>query len=341
MTDPPFTLFVGIDIAAKTASVAYAEAADAIKPAFDIKQTRKGFAYLKKRLLATGHPPEKTLVVIEATGNYWWRIALALHDAGFVLSVINPARAHYFARAQLKRSKTDHMDAQTLAQLGIAIKLPLWTPPPDIHLKLRQRLAEREDLAKIRAQTLNRLHALKEHPKGVEAVMRRLQDLVDLLTSQIGEIEKELKEVLREDDDWNESARRLLGVKGVGIVTATWLLVVTNNFTSCDEVDQLVSYAGLAPRMRESGTSIKGRRYIGHAGSSQLRKILYMAGFTASQFNPPIQTFYKRLREAGKPHKVAVCAAARKLVRICWAVATKKTEFDPDYQPLQSVPVPV
>jgi transposase len=332
MTNPQFEIFAGIDIAAKTASVAYKKDPGEIEATFDIKQTGKGFGYLKKRLLATGYAPEKILVVIEATGNYWWRLALELHEAGFALSVINPARAHYFALAELKRSKTDHIDAQTLAELGAGVKLPLWSPPPEIHGKLQQRLAEREDLVKMRTQTLNRLHALKHHPKGVESVINRHKDLADLLQKQIDEIEKELAEVLHEDDEWNKSARRLLGVKGVGIVTAAWLLVVTNNFTSCEDGDNLVSYAGLAPRRKESGTSVKGRPYIGYGGSNQLRQILYMASLSASRFNPIIKAFYDNLRERGKAFKVAVCACARKLILMCWAIVTKKTEFDPNYR---------
>lgn len=333
MSEDLYTLFVGIDIAAESASIAYTEDPQTPGPVFDIKQTQKGIEYLKKRLLATKHPPDKTLVVVEATGNYWWKIALALHEAGYRVSVINPARAHYFARALLKRAKTDHLDAQVLAQLAATLKPKLWTPPPEVHGRLLQRLAQREDLVKSRTQALNRLHALRHLPRAEEAVIRRQKELADFLQKQITEIDSELEKVLESDDEWNETARLLLGVKGIGILTAAWLLVVTCNFTSCDTPGQLVSYAGLAPRVRESGTSVNGRRFIGHAGSNLLRKTLFMAALNATQHNPLIQTFYKRLRDRGKSFKVANCACARKLLCICWAVATKKTQFDPFYQP--------
>jgi transposase len=338
MSEPVYTLFVGIDIAMESASVAFLEAADKAETIFDIKQTQKSVEQLIKRLRATKHPPDQTLVVIEATGNYWWQISLALHEAKYCVSVINPARAHYFARALLKRAKTDHIDALTLAQLAEALKPKLWTPPPEVHSKLHQRLAEREDLAKNRTQVLNRLHALRHHPRAEEAVTRRQQELADFLQRQIAEIDKEIGSILAENDEWNQAAKRLLSIKGIGVLSAAWLLVVTNNFTSCESADQLISYAGLAPRVRESGSSLNKRRYIGHAGSNQLRKTFYMAALNATQFNPIIKRFYDRLRERGKPFKVANCACSRKLLTICWAVATKKTEFDPEYQQTDLVP---
>lgn len=327
-----YSLFVGIDIAARTASVAFAQDADDSGPAFEISQTKKGIAELKRRLKATGHAPNKTLIVIEATSNYWWFIALALHNADYPVSVINPARAHYFARATLKRAKSDRLDAQTLAQLAAALKLKLWTPPPDIQTELRQRLQQRADLRDARIQMLNRLHALRHHPKASEPVLQRFEEVADLLKKQIDGVDHELAELLRQDDAWNDTARRLMSVTGIGLITAAWLLCISNNFTSCERVEQLTSYVGLAPHVRQSGTSLNGRAYIGHTGNAELRKALYMAAVIATAHNPVIKAYYSRLKERGHLGKSALCACARKLLHICWAVGTKKTMFDPNYR---------
>jgi len=76
---------------------------------------------------------------------------------------------------------------------------------------------------------------------------------------------------------------------------------------------------------------VRGRPHIGQGGNARLRRALYMATLSALQHNPVIKAFYTRLCAAGKPRKVAVCAAARKLLRIAWAVATKDRDFDPTY----------
>ena len=114
-------------------------------------------------------------------------------------------------------------------------------------------------------------------------------------------------------------------------MTAAWTLVTTLNFTTCDSVESLTAYAGLAPMPRQSGSSVWHRPSIGHSGNGRLRTAYYMATLTAARFNPAIKAFYNRLIAAGKPEKVARCAAARKLLHIAWAVVKKDQPFDPNY----------
>ena len=103
---------------------------------------------------------------MEATGSYWISLATRLVHEGFVVSVINPAQAHHFAKALLKRAKTDAIDAQTLAQLAMVLQPEPWTPPPPIYYALQQRLAQRDDLLNLRQQVRNQLHALRTLPRG-------------------------------------------------------------------------------------------------------------------------------------------------------------------------------
>jgi transposase len=91
----------------------------------------------------------------------------------------------------------------------------------------------------------------------------------------------------------------------------------------------LVAYAGLAPHPHQSGTSVAGHTGVGQYGHAQLRTVLYLATLSAARYNPAIKPFYDRVRARGKAPKVARCAAARKLLHIAWAVATKKQPFDP------------
>lgn len=77
----------------------------------------------------------------------------------------------------------------------------------------------------------------------------------------------------------------------------------------------------------QSGTSVRGRAQIGHGGNGRLRTALYMATLSAAQHNPTIREFYQRLRAAGKPSKVARCAAARKLLRLAWALVKKNERY--------------
>ena len=99
---PVYRLFVGVDIAAVTATVAWLLPGTPITRPITIDQTPSGLAQLQARLQATGIAPGDTLVVLEATGSYWITLATALHQAGYAVSVINPMQAHHFAKALLK-----------------------------------------------------------------------------------------------------------------------------------------------------------------------------------------------------------------------------------------------
>jgi len=247
------------------------------------------------------------------------------------VSVINPAQAHHFAKALLKRAKTDAIDAQTLAQLASLLQPALWTPPPAVYYEVQQRLAQRDALLDVQRQLMNQLHALLFAPFVIASVKERMEELIETLERQITALDAEVREALASDAAWAASAAHLQSIKGIGLITAAWLLVTTLNFTICPTPEAAVAYAGLAPNPYESGTSVRGRSRIGHTGNGRLRTALYLATLSAAQHNPVIKAFYERLRAAGKPTKVARCAAARKLLHIAWAVVRNAEDFDPGY----------
>lgn len=304
--------------------------------AITIAQTPTGIAGLQRRLLALEADPATVLVVMEATGTYWMRLALALHTAGFCVSVINPAQAHHFAQALLKRSKTDAIDAQSLAELAARLQPACWTPPPTVYSELHQRLTHRDALVDVRTQFRNQLHALEQQPMVVVSVQRRLQALIATLGGEIAAVEDEIGVALQQDAAWAAAAAALATVNGLGTLTIAWILTTTINFQLTATPEAAANYAGLAPQVRQSGTSVRERPGIGHRGNARLRRALYMATLRAVQHNPVIKAFYARLIAAGKPRKVAVCGAARKLLRIAWAVGTKQQPFDPAYRQRQT-----
>jgi transposase len=327
-----YRLFVGVDIAAQTAVAAWISPGEPITRPITIEQSATGFASLQEYLLATGVAPAHRLIVLEATGTYWLKLAITLVQAGFTVSVINPTQAHDFAKALLKRAKTDAIDAQTLAQLAERIQPAPWSPPPAIAVDLEQRLQEREALLKLRQQVRNQLHALTQKPWVVPSVRSRMETLIHTLTEQVAEVEAEIALALNQDEEWAQTAAKLQSINGIGLLTATQLLVTTLNFTGSITAAQTAAYAGLGPYPRRSGTSVRGRTNIGQTGNARLRRALYLATLSAAQCNPIIKAFYDRLRAAGKPMKVARCAAARKLLHLAFAIAKGNQPFDPLYQ---------
>ena len=334
-----YQLYVGIDVAAETFVAAWLAPEGPPSAPVTGEQTAAGLAALVHRLQGTGVPPAATLIVLEATSAYWVALVVALHEAGYRVAVVNPRQAHHFAKAQLRRAKTDALDARDLAQLAAALRPAPWVPPPAVYHEVRQRLVARDGLLAMRTQARNQRHALLQWPVVVEAVRQHLDELIADLDRRVAALEAEIAAVLK-GSVWAESLACLTSAPGIGLVTASWLLVGTLNFALCAGPDSLTAYAGLAPVPRESGRSIRGRPQIGHDGNGRLRTALYMATLSAARYNPAIRAFYQRLRAAGKPLKVARCAAARKLLHQAWALGSKRRRFDPDHKQQQHDAVP-
>ncbi|MGI8689704.1 MAG: IS110 family transposase [Thermomicrobiales bacterium] len=340
-----YQLYVGIDIAATSFTAAWMPPGASPTPPVAHPQRPEGCTSLQRQLAATGSAPA-TLVVLEATGSYWVALAVTLHTAGYAVSVINPLQAHHFAKAQLRRAKTDPLDAQNLAQLAAALQPAVWSPPPAVYHDTAQwapgqRLTTRDALVAMRQQTRNQRHALLQWPVVAASVQDHLDAVIAMLDTRIGDLEAEIAAVLA-TSDWAESpgalwAACLTSAPGIGVLTAAWLLVSTTSFTLCAMPEAATAgcplgRTGLAPMPHTSETSVRGRAGIGHGGQSRLRTALSMATLAAVRYNPALKAFYTRLRAADKPSKVARCAAARKLLHLAWALVTKRQRYQSNYR---------
>jgi transposase len=330
MASTTILTFLGIDIAAASFTASWSDGASTPTRPLTFEQSPDGYAALQARLATTGTQPASTLAVLEATGSYWVSLALALHEAGFQVSVVNPAHVHHFARSLPRRAKTDPLDAQLLVAFARERQPPRWSPPPAVYHELRQRLTAREALREMRQQARNHRHALAQWPVVVAEVQQQLDEVIDDLDTRVKQLEREIAALLT-DSAWAESASLLLSISGVGPLTTAWLLVTTLNFTLVSGPEALTAYAGLAPWEFQSGSSVRGRGRLGHTGNRRLRTALYLATLTATKYNPALKAFYERLVAAGKPKTVARCATARKLAHLAWAVVQKHRPFDPAY----------
>ena len=216
LTAETYALFVGVDIAAATATVSTQRPGARASRSFTIDQTPEGFTRLVPQLQASSHVPSEVLVVMEATGSYGINLATRLVHEGFVVRVINPAQAHHVAKALLKRAKTDTIDSQTLAQLAMVLQPEPWTLPPPIYYALQQQLAQRDDLLNLRQQVGNQLHALQQYPEVIPEVRVRMECLLATFEAQLTEVETEILAALGHDSAWAAAAQRLQRITGGG-----------------------------------------------------------------------------------------------------------------------------
>ncbi len=332
-----YRCFVGIDVAATSFTAIWTTDGRMHSRVVTFSQSPAGFAAFQDQLQASGGAPAQTLIVLEATGSYWVALAVTLHEAGYAVAVLNPAQLHSYTQSLPRRGKTDALDAQVFLRFASERKPAPWTPPPAVYHELRQRLVARDGFLSMRQQARNQRHALEQWPVTVRSVLTQLDELIADLDQRLASLEQEIAEVLA-NSAWAASAALLITIPGIGLVTSAWLLVSTLNFSLCATPEQAAAYAGLVPLQKESGTSVRGRAQLGHGGNGRLRTALYLASLSATRYNPAIKVFYDRLRAAGKPMKVARCAAARKLLHVAWAVVTKGQPFDATRAEQRSAP---
>jgi transposase len=323
-----YKLYLGIDIAAASFAAHWQSTDKAQSGSGSYQQNEKDYQRLHKQLSLITSPAE-TLVVLEATGNYWLTLAFFLYERNYAVSVINPVRARRFAQMQLRHTKTDAVDAQLLCDFGQMVSPKLWTPPPSVCHQLRQYLERRDDYLHMRTQERNRLHAMKHDPRVDETLLAGLKAHIDYLTQEINWLKEQIDQALNQDSEWQEASQHLLSIPGIGAINAAWLLVTTHCFARCERPEEAASFAGLVPHKRESGAwrgqaSIKG-------GHPKLRRNLYMAAGAAIRFNPVLKAFFHKKVAEGKIKQVARVAVARKLVHYAWACVVKGRDFDPNY----------
>jgi transposase len=262
------------------------------------------------RLFLRTVPPE-TLLVCEATGGYERILVAEAHALGRQIHVANPRRVRDFARSLGRLEKTDAVDAAVIRHYGEAIR-PAPTPPADpAQAQLRELVDLRHDLSEEQTRWSNRLaHATALTRK---AVARRLRTVA----REMAEVERQIERHLAAHPPLQDKAQTLCLIPGVGLTTAA---VVLAHLAEVGQLNrrELAKLAGLAPLKHESG-DYRGQAHIAH-GRAPLRKALYCAALVAVRWNDDLRVFYQRLRANGKPPKVALVAAARKLLLILNAI---------------------
>lgn len=283
--------------------------------------------FLKKRVKGALH------VCLEATGHYGDEVAQFLHQAGYVVSIVNPAQIKSYGDSQLRRTKTDASDAALIADFCRTQQPPAWAPPPPEVRELQAIARRLEALKTMRQQEANRLQA------GIPSstVNETLQSHITFLDQQIDDLTQRLKDHLDQHPSLRQQRDLLLSIPGIGPLTAARLLAELPNLHVFTSPKQVAAFAGLSPQHHQSGSSVRARSRLSKRGSPRLRSALYMPALSAQRYNPPLAAFAQRLRLAGKPKMTVVSAVMRKLLLLAFAVLRSGRPFDPHHIPALAV----
>lgn len=269
------------------------------------------------------HADGPVAVGLEATGGYQDAVALALHEAGHRVSVLNPQAIAAYAKSQLQRAKTDPVDAGLIAHYVRTQQPAAWTPAP-LEARQLQALVRRLDaLLDMRTQETNRLET------AAPIVHASIQGTVDHLSAAIAAVKAQIRAHIDQFPTLRAQRDLLQSIPGIGEATAALVLGEILAIQRFADARQLAAFAGLVPHVVHSGTSVRGRGTLTPHGARRLRKALYFPALTAQRCNPVLRPFAQRLRAAGKPKMVVVVAVMRKLLHLIYGVLRSGRSFTP------------
>lgn len=272
--------------------------------------------WLQSHRIAAAH------ACLESTNVYGEALAEQLHDHGYMVSIVNPARIKGFAQSELSRTKTDKADAGVIARFCAALKPAPWTPDSPEIRQLRALVRRLEALMDMRQQEVNRLHV------APTIIAETIKAHISYLDLNIKTTRQLIRDHIDNHPDLKHKRSLLESIPGIGEATIPVILAEFADVTRFGNAKRLAAFIGVAPRERQSGSSVRGRTVLSKIGRSQLRKAFFMPALVALRYNPLLKAMKERMLAAGKAKMAIVGAAMRKLVHLIYGVLKSGRPFD-------------
>lgn len=315
--------WLGIDVSKLKLDVALLNERGKIKSRV-FSNDAPGVKQLQQWLSDRGASPLQCRICMEATGPYSQASATALVDAGWVVSVVNPARVKGFAQGEMQRNKTDQADAGLLARFCARLAPEPWQPPSQAVRELRALVDRLQVLKDMQLQELNRLEAHAGNTMLVKSIQEHVAWLQDCAT----DLQQRINDHIDGDPQLKQDVELLRSIPGIGMVTAPKVLALLGDVRKFKNAKALSAFIGVTPRLKESGSSVRGRSMMSRTGHAEMRRTLYMPALVALRHNPAVKIFAERLKATGLAPKAVVGACMHKLAMLIFGVLRSGTPFD-------------
>ncbi|MDC6367216.1 MULTISPECIES: IS110 family transposase [Flavobacteriaceae] len=276
-----------------------------------------------------GRIPQGSIVVMEATGYYHYRLAQYLSKSSITVSVVNPLVVKRFIQMKLSKVKTDKSDSKSICEYAMKNQVPIYNFLSEVQSECLQLFRLLDSYLKKRTATKNKIHGEEALGRPSTFVYRSLQRDRKHLDKEISGIEERLLTLVKQE--YQHQLTLLTGIPGIGIKTALFLVVMTEGFSKFENASQLCSYVGITPTTRESGSSIRGRSRISKVGNKKMRNLLFLCAFNACRHNKACRALYERITMKGKSKKLALIAVANKLLKQAFSIVKNGLPYDENF----------
>jgi len=329
-----YTHYIGIDVSKLWLDFAAMEQGQILFH-LRVENSLKGIQqFIKKLKSANGFKFEATVFCMEHTGIY----------NNHLLAFFTKRKANIFLESGmqikqssgLKRGKNDKVDAHRIAQYAYKSRdeIKLWQPKREVLHQLKQ-------LSVLRSRLINVIKQLKTPLKETTGyISKKIQKQTEVLCNQslkslerdLAKINKSIESIIKADEVLNRLFQIITSVTGVGPVTATQIIITTNEFKDITSAKKFACYSGIAPFEHQSGTSIRGKTRVSHLGNKTLKTLLHMAALVAASYNQEIKAYYQRKVAEGKNKMSVLNAIRNKLVLRIFSCVNQNKMYEKNYQ---------
>jgi transposase len=287
------------------------------------------------KALCDQHGAQQIHLIIEATGGYEAALVAYAYEQGWLVSMPNPKQVRDWSKGVGYRVKTDRVDARILVHYGVERNPPTRPPLAAEVSHLDSLLKRRDDLEQALQKERTRLSESEDRPGISPKVRESFQQVIDALEEALREIEEAIEQLSQSHQPFQHNRKRLLALPGIGPKVVLPLMVKLMQWQSLTsgigDAKGLTAFVGLDPQPYESGRSVRKQPGISKMGDHELRRLLYMGALGGVRGQNPLKPFYDRLVGRGKAKKVALVAAARKILTWAWTIFSRQTEWDPAF----------
>jgi len=269
------------------------------------------------------------LFCMESTGMYCNALLNFFKDASANVWVENAIQIK--RSSGITRGKQDKIDAHRIALYAYrnADAVRLWKPSSEILEQIRNLASLRDRMVQTqkKLQTpIDELEAVGEK-RMAELLTKSISKSLKAIDADIKQIEAKIMGLMKKDESLNHLFKLVTSVVGIGFVTATNLIIHTNQFTVMNDSRKLACFCGVAPFPHQSGSSIRGKTRVNHMANKKLKTNLHMASLTAVKFDKELKAYYERKVAEGK-HKLSVLNAVKcKLLARVVSVVNNNKEY--------------
>lgn len=330
--------YLGMDVSKLWVDVAVLRVSDHVKQAvitgrFD--NDAAGMKSLDKWLKKQGVSfDENSLLVIENTGVYHRRVWEYCSSKGLPLYIGNATHIKY--SFGIARGKNDKIDSERLCSYCFKNADELKATPVlnPVFMRLKDMMTARSRLLAQKNSIKVYLAEMKlSNSKQAQAIIEQAHKAaLEGIKQSIKIVEKQIKQMIQQDEAVKKNYELLLTVPGIGHLTAVYLICCTNNFISRITGKQLASYAGVAPFGNQSGTSIKGKDKVHKMANKDLKKLFHMGAVSAITHYPEFRDYYERKVKEGKHELSAINAVRSKIALRAVAVINNQAAYVNNYK---------